>query len=172
MHDLGQRGVDVSNFRRYLQSSWTTALIGYPDWKGNSRNNPNQVSMDMLHSLALLFDREFDQVKIADTEIKDFLDQVMEALAEDDTIGDAMRWYIQKLVTDIRQTVDDHEFMDTFDLNDALQRLWASLQGAAHQSSEPKRWERLSEFIWTAASGAVGSIPALTVAAAQLMITA
>lgn len=172
IEELDRRGIDVSFYRENLMG-WTQAVVVYPSgWNqgSNSNNFPPAAGMQMLHSLALLIDHEFDQVRVAETDIQDFLDQVQQALAEDDAIGDAMRWYIFKLITDIRQTVDDHELMDRFDLNDALQRLWASLQGAAHQSAQPTRWEKFSEFIWTAAAGAVASIPQLAMSAVPMML--
>lgn len=167
--ELDRLGRDVSVYRRYL-TNWTKALVCYPNgWAQNadSTSYPDQVSMDMLHSLAERLDGRFNQIRTDSPKLRALIEAVDRALREDDSISDEMRWYVANLLAEIRHTIDDHEYIDGFDLNDALQRLWVSLKAARIESEKPERWERASRFWRDVAVGVIVSLPQLSLAAYQ-----
>lgn len=170
--ELERRGEDVSVYRRHL-AVWTNAVICYPGgWKNDSasRNFPPDASMDVLHGLAQNIAMHFGQVRVEEATVRDVLADVEAALAEDGSLSGEIRWYISNLVAEIKHVVDDHEYVDGFDLNDALQRLWVSLKAAQQESDKPERWERASNFWRDVKVGVLVSLPQLALAVYQAQL--
>ena len=166
---LAEDDVDVSDYLAHLVV-WTQAIIVHPlGWTTNSHSNkfPPTASMQMLRALSQLLDSHFKQVRTDNTRLRDLLAEVDKALSEDDSLGDEMRRYLAKLLAKIRATLDDHEYVDGFDLDESLDRLWVTLRAAAYESNDGERWDRVAGFFRDLASGALVNAPSWFLAAHQ-----
>ncbi|AIV40002.1 MULTISPECIES: hypothetical protein [unclassified Curtobacterium] len=86
------------------------------------------------------------------------VDEAIGLLEEDQTISAELRYYLVKLVREIRDAMEDETLAGGFDYASAAERLWVAMQAAAGQADEERspRWrDAAAKLIVPAVTGAI-----------------
>lgn len=131
---LEAEGRRVTTFRRMLPT-WTHAVMMYPDGWGHAGALSDHAA-DTLDHLVEILDITAPTIRPGGPEyVTDLLDRVTEMLGSDDTLPTELTRYLFRLVQETRTALVEFETLGSFDLNDALMRLWTAVNAAAEQST-------------------------------------
>ena len=150
-------------------AAWTRYVLAYDmPWNGASSNASlfrSRAQLSMLAALAQLLSAAEPDVHSADVpKFDDFLNKIVELLAEDEGLSAELRAYILQLVQEIRSAVESFKLNGQFDASDAVRKLWVAMGAAASESKgKAARWRAFRRHIVApAAAGFLGSLPGVT----------
>lgn len=87
--------------------------------------------------------------------LRKFLDDVITAAQDDDTLPKDLRMFIIRLAHEALRNLDEYEAGNDFELKDAIQKLFGLLYVAETQTSKPGIWEKLKTTIAKPFAGAL-----------------
>lgn len=87
--------------------------------------------------------------------LRQFLDDVITAAQDDDTLPKDLRMFIIRLAHEALRNLDEYEAGNDFELKDAIQKLFGLLYVAETQTSKPGIWEKLKTTIAKPFAGAL-----------------
>ncbi|MGN7222923.1 hypothetical protein ACTHQN_08670 [Curtobacterium flaccumfaciens] len=144
LEGLQEIGLDVTASLDYLPRWGEMAAgvgVAWSSAVGREEAFPADA-MAQLRMLATLIEATGAQAAPANRDL--LADVVAEAIAlleEDDSITGELRWYLVKLVREIRDALEDDRIGGGFNFADAAERLWVAMHAAAAQSGEkPSAW--------------------------------
>lgn len=171
---LEQRSMSVAVFRD-ASKAWAKNVLAYPHgWdktNGESEVLFSEARVDMLQALGTLLDGMPVQVNEGQAaSLSGWLDQITELLATDDSIDDALRAYVYKLVAEVRRVLGEYAATGRFDGETALTSLWVSLLAAEGQTRSKKgQWKKFAQDIKAPiAAGILVNLPQLAIEAIKL----
>lgn len=98
--------------------------------------------------------------------ISGFLSEIEQCLKEDASMPAALKSYVLNLTTEVRRCVNDWESCGSFELNDAMQRLFGALYIAESHTKDQSRWQKIKEkYVGGMFADFIVQIPALALAA-------
>ncbi len=165
---LETRGRNMASYRR-IYPQWMHGVLAYPHGWTTTQGDFSIHALDSLDHLAELLDlttAAHVAPEVVAT-IPAMLDNISALLAEDDSITPQLRAYLLRLVQETRTAVEEHDVLNTFDLDVAMERLWVALQAAADQSEKKSdKWRSFfSQVAVSAFGGAIASAPTVIQAA-------
>lgn len=171
---LEQRSMSVEVFRE-ASTSWAKNVLAYPyGWDktgGESETLYTAGRVDMLRALGTLLDGMPVQVNEGQaSNLAGWLDEITGLLATDDSIDDALRAYVYKIVAEVRRVLGEYAATGKFDGETALTNLWVSLLAAEGQTKTKKgQWKKFAQDIKAPiAAGILINLPQLAIEAIKL----
>lgn len=152
-------------------ADWTAFVVVYPtQWRGVDAASSAKAGarVDMLRALDQLLEGTTQKPEAGQLQrIEQFLTEIIDALAADETISDALRGYILALVQEIQAAVQAFRVTGAFDADKAVRHLWVGLGAAAEESaSQSGLWQNLrSNILIPASVGLIANIPGVAMTA-------
>ena len=174
LNELEANGTSMQLYRD-ASAKWVHNVLAYPNgWQDNQASNRLYAAarIDMLQSLVILLDASPARVNMQHAANFDtYLASIIDLLATDEGIDDALRAHIAKLVTHVKRALDEYKATGRFDAEDALTQLWVSLIAAEARSKGHKgQWRKFAaELRVPVSSGVIVSLPMLAIEAVKLL---
>ena len=174
LNELEANGTSMQLYRD-ASAKWVHNVLAYPNgWQDNQASNHLYAAarIDMLQSLVILLDASPARVNMQHAANFDtYLASIIDLLATDEGIDDALRAHIAKLVTHVKRALDEYKATGRFDAEDALTQLWVSLIAAEARSKGHKgQWRKFAaELRVPVSSGVIVSLPMLAIEAVKLL---
>ena len=161
----------TSNIWKALWESFSDeASDGHRMNFSTSAGSTNRLDAAAVLALQTIADRwvELD-VRGEDSDrenISCFLSEIEQCLKDDKTMPAVLKSYVLNLTTEVRRCINDWEACNSFELNDAMQRLLGALYVAEAHSEEKARWQEIKEkYVGGMFADLIVQIPALVLAA-------
>lgn len=157
--EFESNGMAVDVFRKWYPKWWGPVLAHPGGWRtDNAASAFPQEVLDQIEVYATFLDGkvyEFPDAK--KPTLRSVLDEVRDLLEKDDSLDQALRQYIHRLLTLIQNALDDEAVGAATDMATRVRELWVALRAAEGASVEKKsRWNKVWWKIWpSAAAGAV-----------------
>ena len=168
----GLIGLGIERFKAYkegMPTLWETAWHSFQNPQNNAysftMNNPRKLPFGIANMLRDIRDNclsvDMSLTEEREQKINDLLEKVVKTVNEDDSLNQATKMYVVKLVHEVHLAVDLQKTGCEFELSDAIDRLLASLGKVEAVSSNKDKWRKLHDdvvnpFI-SALFGTVGS---------------
>lgn len=165
LDELAAAGRNVNVYRRYLPSWWAIAFAHPHGWSAGGSANINAGELEHLENLADLLQGYVPAVRDGGLdEVSAYADLVANTLADDTSIPQNLRAHAMEVVGHLRWCVEKYSIVGDFELQEALERLAATvLRVAANSSDENKStmWGPImTNWVWPFATNMVAAIPA------------
>lgn len=163
LDELESRGKRVRYHRHFL-SPWIKTVFNYPrHWNSSAEKAIIDVrQIQQLESLANDLDDVVPRVDAEQLEVfKRYLESVLSALDEDDSLPDDVRKQAKAIVLHVQTVVDQLSVIGEFELQDSLDRLLGILLRVTRSSRKRDQWiNLLNNFVWPFVVGNVTGITA------------
>ncbi|MCY1696454.1 hypothetical protein [Curtobacterium sp. SL109] len=168
INELEAAGLPVATYRKYEQG-WAKMVMSFPEGWGQNVDAEATYPMstlDHLHTLAGWFatTRPLPS-KRSQGELKAFLLDVQKLLEADDSISGELKAYLNRLIREMQNALDDAVLLKRFDFDEAGRRLWTGLFAASAQTQDEEKksaWTDLANKLWwPTAAGVLGSAPSI-----------
>lgn len=165
LDELATAGRNVNVYRRYLPSWWAIAF-GHPHgWSAGGSGHIDGAVLEHLENLADLLQSYVPAVRDGGLgEVSAFADLVAETLVNDTSLPQNLRAHAMEVVGHLRWCVEKYSMVGDFELQDALERLAATVLRVATNSSDEnksKMWGPvMSNWVWPFATNIMAAIPA------------
>lgn len=164
--ELAQAGRRVGVAQRACPL-WAKAILAIPtdSWaaRTNASDEINQQLMDILDQLADTLDltgRPAISHSSKDDALQELRD-VLEAVNADDSLDPRLKRHIRRVVRNLQTCIEDFDGSDEDGIA-ALDAVWAAMQAAMSQSSDPGIWEKFRDrFVVPTTVGWLVSAPAV-----------
>lgn len=165
LDELAAAGRNVGVYKRYIPSWWAVIFVHPGGWASGGSANIDVGVLEHLETLADLLGNYVPAVKEGGLgEVSQYADLVAKTLADDDEVPDALRLHAMEVVAHLRWCVDNYAIAGDFELQDALERLAATVLRVTIHSSEENRstmWGPvMSSWVWPFVTNIVSAIPA------------
>lgn len=173
LDELAAAGRNVGVYRRYTPR-WWAIVFAYPSgWSGAGTAAMDAGVLEHLETLADLLQNYVPAVRDGGLdEVTQYADLVAETLVADDSIPESLRLHAMEVVGHLRWCVDHYSIAGDFELQDALERLAATVLRVTLHSSEENRsrmWGPvMSNWVWPFVTNIVAAIPASALAMVAL----
>jgi hypothetical protein len=165
---LGQAGRRVRTYREAFPK-WVQVVLGMHVSTGwNQSSAPStDVPRDLLDPLETLADvldhtitTPLDAVAV--TNLKVLLREILAAVDEDTALDQRLSLHIKRAVRHFETCIDEYAVHGESATMEAWDAVWASVQAASSQSSDPTRWTKFAErLFYPTASGLLASLPSM-----------
>lgn len=149
-------------FRRYFDH-WAQLVFTHPHgWQQGNARHRDDTALEHLEHLAdrldglvpKLRDNGLDEIRAYTEELAAFVD-------EDDSIDPLLRLHVKQVIAHLDWCIENYDAVGDFDLQDAIERLIASMVRAAATSTHRERWkEWLDRIVWPFGVNVASALPA------------
>jgi hypothetical protein len=161
LDQIEQAGRSVRVYRQQYPT-WCAMVFAYPNgWRPQGSATLDRTALDHLEGLA---DRLRDFVPTVNSggldQLRDYAASIGELLTEDDSIDDFFKLHARQVIAHLVWCLDNYDAVGDFDLQEAVERLTATIVGAAARSQRKDRWATAaSTFVWPFAVNVLAAIP-------------
>lgn len=176
-NEIEANGSSLAAFRA-ASVKWAHFVWAFPHGWSSTGATAALVSegrFDMLEALSVVLDASPARVNAQQAvTFGSYLDEIIELLAVDEGIDEALRAYIVKLIAQVRRALDDYKGTGRFDAEEALTHLWVAFMAAEAQSTDHKSsWKKFGLDLRTpVATGVLVGIPTLAMEVLKLTVGA
>lgn len=162
--EMAAAGRNVGVYRRYLPQ-WTSMVFSFPrGWQAARSGDLDRGQLEHLENLA---DALRDFVPTLEEggldRIRDYADEVSATLIADNSLPQELRLHSLEVVEHLKWCANQYDVVGDFDLQEALERLAATVVRVAANSDEENRnkvWGPvMSNWVWPFVTNMVAAIP-------------
>lgn len=170
LNQLEAAGRDVGIYRRYYVQWWDVVFAWESSgWKATGSGRIDDTLLEPLQLLADMLRVYKPGIKPGGLEaLRKYAGKVQEIVNEDDSVPPDMRIHVREVVSHVLRCIDEYEKEGDFSLQDAVERLVATVVRAAANSSEENRrmWgPAMSNIVWPWIVGFTASLPSSALSA-------
>ena len=164
LDEMSAAGRDFPVYRRHIPD-WYNAIFCFPKgWTTQGTGHIRPVLIDHLETLSSLLGHYVPTVKENGLDqIRAHADSVRSLLVSDDEIPEELRLHAAEVINHLLWCVDNYSIVGDFRLQDALERLNATLLRVVSTTTQEKREKMwgpvMTNFIWPFTTNIVAAIP-------------
>lgn len=170
LSEMSAANIKVTLYRRYFDT-WATLVYRHPQaWQSGTNTLKDDAALENLEHLADRMEDFLPQLRDGGLdEIRASTERAAVLLDEDDSIDPLLKLHVKQVIAHLEWCIDNYTAAGDFSLQDATQRLIATMMRAGATSRHPDRWKAwLNTIAWPFTVNIASAIPAQ--ALAQLML--
>jgi hypothetical protein len=161
LDQMDAMGMKTHVYRRHFER-WIALVYHSPhDWSGSKH-----VDDRALENLELLADRLDGLVpKLQDgglAALRKYAENARTFVSEDDSIGDPLKQHVLRVIAHLDWCIAHHDRVSDSDLQEAVERLFASMVRTATHSNDKQKWFDwiMNNTVWPFTVSVAAAIPA------------